>query len=115
MIINLKSSSVIWGVALVSAILFVTELNARGFGGGGGGGARGGGGFSRAGVASGGGFSAGSRQRVSQPMQRQGVSPGSQGNRQEMAGARQANLQAPLRQLAHSWIDQGQSAPISPV
>jgi hypothetical protein len=91
MVMNLKSSAVICGVALFTAIFFVTELGARGLGGGGRGG--GGGGFSRAGVASGAGFSARSGQRASQPMQRQNVGAGSQGNRQEMAGTRKATPQ----------------------
>ena len=91
MVMNLKSSAVICGVALFTAIFFVTELGARGLNGGGRGG--GGGGFSRAGVASGGGFSARSGQRASQPMQRQDVGAGSQGNRQEMAGTRKATPQ----------------------
>jgi len=93
MIMNMKSSAVVCGVALFMAIFFAAEVNARGRGGGGGGFSGGGGGFSRAGVASGGGFSARSGQRAQRPVQRQSVSTGSSGNRQETAGARQAGLQ----------------------
>lgn len=80
MTMNLKSSTVIFGVALFTAIFLATELDARGRGGRGGGG-----GFSRGGVASGGGFSARSGQRARPQVQRQGIRTGSQGNRQEMA------------------------------
>jgi hypothetical protein len=89
MVMNLKSSAVICGVALFTAIFFVTELGARGLNGGGRGG--GGGGFSRAGVASGAGFSARSGQRASQPMQRQDVAgtrkATPQGSREEGRGS----------------------------
>ncbi|MEA3547637.1 MAG: hypothetical protein U9R66_08230 [Thermodesulfobacteriota bacterium] len=65
--LNLKSNAVIFAIALVLTVFFVAELvEARGRGGGGRGGGRS---FSRAGVASGGGFSH-NRQRVSNPRTR---------------------------------------------
>ncbi len=82
MTMNLKSSTLITIVALISIIFFVGELDARGRLGGGGGGLRGGGGlggggFSRGGVARGGGFSGHSGQRA-----------GRQANRKDTFGDR---------------------------
>ncbi len=63
MILNLKSNTVVLGIALLIVVFFVGEVDARGRGGGGR--SRGGGkSFSRGGIAHGGGFSGRSNQRT---------------------------------------------------